>query len=287
MLKKIHDYLIMLSKIKIFFVCLLIICPIAILDYITGYEISLFIFYLIPVSIGSWYTGRISGFMVSVIAALIWLIVDFISGHPYSSIFILFWNAGAGLGFFLITAYLLSSIKFHLDREYKLARIDSLTDAMNSRGFEEEARTVFSMAVRHGAHLTIAYIDIDNFKFINDTRGHSEGDNLLKMVVHVLRQSVRDYDLIARLGGDEFALLFPMTDYQAANNTIRRLRDILCNMVSQKNWPVTFSIGVVTFESLPKSIDDAIRIADNLMYKIKHGGKNNIAHQIWKNGLLQ
>ena len=107
------------------------------------------------------------------------------------------------------------------------------------------------------------------------------------MVVHILIQSVRDYDLVATLGGDEFALLFPMTDYQSANNTVKRLKKILCNMVSQKNWPVTFSIGVVTFKSLPKSIDDAISIADNLMYKVKYGGKNNIVHQIWKNGLLQ
>lgn len=286
MLEKIHCSLIRFSNTQLFFVCFLILPVIASIDYLTGFEVSVSIVYLIPVFIASWYANSRLGLLIAITAAFTSLSMDLYSGHTFRIILIPFWNMGVKLGFFLITVYLLSRIRFYLNKEQRLARIDFLTGAMNIRGFEEEAKAVMAMALRHNIQLTLAYIDVDNFKYINDTHGHSEGDRLLRLVAQVLKQSLRGYDVVARLGGDEFALLFPMTDFTSSDKIITRIRTVLSALTFRNGCSVTFSIGVVTFETLPKSIEESIKIADRLMYQVKHAGKDNMIHQIWRDSQL-
>lgn len=287
MLGRIHHFLVKLSNVQLFFICFFILIPVASIDYSTDFELSLSVFYLIPVFIASWYTNRRIAVFMSLLSAFTSLLMDLYSGHTFSNVVIPFWNMGVRLSFFLITVYLVSRIKFFLNKEQELARIDFLTGAMNDRGFKEETKTVFAMAFRHNVQLTMAYIDIDNFKYINDTQGHAEGDRLLRSVAQALRQSLRGYDVVARLGGDEFALLFPMTDYRASDQVMSRMRAMLWEMACANGWAVTFSIGMVTFETLPTTPEESIDIADRLMYEVKHSGKDNIIHQIWRDGRLQ
>ena len=129
--------------------------------------------------------------------------------------------------------------------------------------------------------ITFCYIDLDNFKSVNDTHGHETGDELLRHVVGALSAHVRPTDLLARVGGDEFAILLPETDYDQAHAVLKRLVAELRAEMNSNNWPVTGSIGAITYTSVPGSVDAMVRRADDLMYDAKKHGKNRLIHQQW------
>ena len=120
--------------------CLAILVLIGILDYITGEEISLSVFYLLPVILVTWRTGRWIGLLFCFFAAIVWFYTDFITGHVYSHSIIPFWNAFERLCFFIIVSYYLSRLKSSLMQEKLLAGIDSLTGLLNPRAFNDAAQ---------------------------------------------------------------------------------------------------------------------------------------------------
>jgi diguanylate cyclase (GGDEF)-like protein len=257
---------------------------IAILDHMTGYEVSLSIFYLGPVAFAAWLAGRWPGLAVALVSAGVWLVADFTAGHEYTQPWIPYWNATVRLGFFGVTAYLLASLRDHLASERRLARLDPLTGVLNGRAFEEEGGRLLALAGRRGHLTTIAYLDLDNFKAVNDTLGHHGGDELLRAVAQSLVDGVRRTDLVARLGGDEFALFLPETDADTARTVIARLQARLADVQRSDGRPVSLSIGVGTFATAPPTLDDAIHVVDELMYRVKGGGKGDVAFQLFGAG---
>lgn len=258
--------------------CLVLIVLLGAIDYITGEELSFSIFYLIPILTIAWKTGRTAGIFMSLAGTVTWFISDY-SGSHYSHLLIPYWNAFVRLGFFVTASYILSRLKVELDKEKELARIDLLTGVKNSRSFFELAQAEIERSRRHGHVFSVAYLDLDNFKAINDTNGHSVGDGLLQEVAEVMKGSLRRIDLTARLGGDEFVALLPETDETTASLAIERMRQNLIESMEANTWPVTFSIGVVTFATLPQSVNDMIKEADSLMYLAKEKGKNKTLHK--------
>lgn len=248
-------------------------------DRATGYELSFSIFYLLPVMLVAWRGERLHALLLAVLSAATWLWADLGAGHVYSHPAIPVWNSVMRLGFFLIVTYALSTIKTLLDKERSAARIDFTTSVYNSRAFHEMARTEIDRGSRFGHPLTLAYIDIDNFKQVNDTLGHSAGDVLLHEAARTIRRNIRSIDIVARLGGDEFAVLMPETDGEAARVAMQKVREHLLETVRTNAWPVTFSIGVVTCRSAC-NVDELIKRADNLMYEVKASGKNRVEYAI-------
>ncbi|MGW8249860.1 MAG: GGDEF domain-containing protein, partial [Anaerolineales bacterium] len=124
--------------------------------------------------------------------------------------------------------------------------------------------------------LTIVYIDLDNFKQINDRYGHSTGDIVLKTVVQKIKNNVRATDILARLGGDEFALLLPETNQENAHNIVTRLQGILTEEMLRCQWRITFSMGVLTCTDPPAGLNEILHQVDELMYSAKNNGKNAI-----------
>ena len=155
-----------------------------------------------------------------------------------------------------------------------MARLDALTGVLNGRAFEEHARQWMVLAGREGKPLTIAYLDVDDFKRVNDVYGHAEGDRLLRSVADLLRNSVRQTDLIARLGGDEFALLLYDSDTVRARTLLERILENRHTLDRGPSFPVTVSMGAAAYLRPPSSVDEAIRAAAALMYAAKNGGKN-------------
>jgi diguanylate cyclase (GGDEF)-like protein len=243
-------------------------------DYITVYEVGLSIFYVIPVALVTWYIGRQAGIFISIFCVLLWLATDLFSTHQFESVIITTWDSIMRLGFFLVIVYSLAQVRRLLRREEELARIDFLTGVANSRYFYEVANREIERSNRFNRILSIAYIDVDNFKMVNDSFGHSVGNDLLRTVAQTMKKNVRLIDTVARLGGDEFTVLFPETDADQVKSAVAKIQKSLEDNLSHRQWPVTFSIGVVTCSAPGCSLDKLLKKADALMYESKAGGKN-------------
>jgi diguanylate cyclase (GGDEF)-like protein/PAS domain S-box-containing protein len=167
-------------------------------------------------------------------------------------------------------------LRVALENEKNLARLDFLTQIPNRRAFSEILQAEAARSRRYKRPLTLAYIDLDNFKQINDQLGHEIGDELLRLIAQTIQGNVRATDTISRLGGDEFALLLPETGGGEACAVIAKLRAILLEKVEERKWPVTFSIGVATFAKPGESVAQMVKVADDLMYSAKNEGKNRV-----------
>ena len=249
-------------------------------DYFTGYEVSVSLFYLGPVALATWYGGRRTGIGIGILSCVTWYIAELAAGSQYSHPAIPVWNALVRLGFFLITSLLLSALRKSLLEQRHLARTDGLTKLYGRRAFEERLRHDLALAQRRRSTLSLAYVDLDDFKAVNDTRGHAEGDRVLRTVGQVLRDSVRAADTPARIGGDEFALVLPDTDRSGAEQVISKLRVGLQEALEKGAWPVTCSIGVSTFIDPAISPENAVAAADALMYEVKRRGKGEVAYHV-------
>ncbi len=247
------------------------------IDHASGYELSFSIFYLVPVGMASWYGKRKAGLAMALVASMVWLLVDVTSAHQYSYALIPFWNATARFGFFAIVAHLLASQRRHLTREIENARIDALTGLRNTKGFIEETRVLWNIANRHGHSTCLAYLDLDNFKRVNDTLGHAEGDAVLRAVATVLTESIRHTDLLARLGGDEFAVFLPETSRVGSAAVLQKVCDAVIYRAKARGWPITVSIGAVVIHPPYPPFDQALQAADEQMYRSKQMGKNRVS----------
>ena len=224
---------------------------VGLLDYFTGYEIALSILYLGPIGLAAWYGGRRTWIWIALLSCIVWFLADVGLGHAYSNAAIPVWNAFVRLGFFLIVAMLLEALRARLSGAQWLATNDPLTGLLNSRGFAERLEYTLALARRNRAALTVAYVDLDDFKRINDLHGHDAGDRLLRVVATTLKSSVRHSDAVARLGGDEFALLLPETDQDGAQLLLSKLREGLDEASASAGSPVCCSVGAVTFAQAP------------------------------------
>ncbi len=249
------------------------------LDYVTGTDIAVFLFYWIPIALAAWRGGRRSGVLIAVLCDLSYIAANYRIA-AVSGPLVLYWNAAIRLGSYLITALLVAELKLSFDRLRDLSQNDFLTGAYNARAFYRLAEEERARGQRYRHPLTVAYMDIDNFKTVNDTHGHGTGDALLIAVARTIRSHLRRTDVLARMGGDEFAFVLPETDATSARQAFSKLEGALQTMAESQGWPVTFSIGVVTYAVPPGLTESMVKAADHLMYAVKNSSKNGIAFAV-------
>ena len=271
-----------LNKPLITFVGFVFVGIIGYIDYLTGYEYAFSVFYVLPISFVAWTSNQGFGYAASIISAIVWIVADVASGQYYSDPRIPIWNTLIRLAFFIIITFLISSLKSTMQQVKELSLTDHLTTASNSRHFFDVAQLETNRFQRYQRAFTIAYIDVDNFKTVNDKFGHAEGDLVLQTVVNFLRKTVRKSDIVARLGGDEFALLFPETNQESAQKIFSNIQCTLLDEMQKHKWAVTFSIGVLTCEVAPHTTDELIKMADELMYSVKSSSKNSVKYSVYK-----
>lgn len=240
------------------------------IDFATGVYLSFALFYLVPVGLTTVYAGRAYGLTIAVICATVGLIGDVSNGGAHALYPV--WNAATRLGVFVVVVVVLALLRTAHQTERRLARTDPLTGVANFRWFEEEAQREMYSSRRYGGPLSLIYLDLDDFKKINDERGHAAGDEVLRAVASALRASLRPTDLVARIGGDEFVVLLPHTDQVGAERAIERAHDRLATT------GVAFSVGIIQLDKAVGSIDDLVGKADARMYEAKHA-KNREKNQ--------
>ena len=259
----------------------LLLSMVAFLDYITGVEFSFSLFYLLPISLISWAISERFGLVFAFLGSCVWIGVDIWSGNSNrtSNLFAYMWNATTRLGFFLLPVFMIR-LNRALQREKELARTDFLTGVLNARFFHELAQMEINRSIRYKRPFTLAFIDVDNFKTINDTFGHTTGDIVLRAIGMNIKTHLRRTDIVARVGGDEFVVLLPETNAQIAPVAISNMQRALLSEMNENGWSVTFSIGVLTLSDPRLSVDEMLGRTDQLMYIVKNSGKNNIQYAI-------
>ncbi len=257
----------------------LILC-VGVADELTGTEASFLLFYLVPIAFGTWFVSRPVGFLLSVVAAAVSFAADGLYriglGAHDAHVAVLAWNGVVQVGTSVALVLMLAALRSRLQNEELLARTDALTQISNRRAFFEATSLELERARRRRRPMTLAYVDVDDFKNVNDRLGHAQGDALLVAVAQTLREETRAVDAVARLGGDEFGLLLPETDAAEAEALLARLRGALLEAMARGGWNVGVSMGVATFLRPPSSADEMMARADELMYAAKREQKGSI-----------
>lgn len=266
-----------LKKAVIFGLSSLAAILIGYIHMLTGKELALSLFFLIPIVTATWHTGTLSGVIMAVLSIFIWLLADLSMLDSYSAKWLPFVNEILRLTVFLFIVFILHRMKAMIVIHKNLSILDSLTNLLNRRGFNIEGFKEIERSRRTGNPFSIVYMDIDNFKGINDSLGHHTGDAVLVNVARILKSRLRNMDIVARLGGDEFLIMLPRTSGKSAEQAIAKLKKSLDETMQRNNWNVSFSFGIASFSrGIPESVLIALSAADSLMYKAKNSGKDKI-----------
>ena len=260
--------------------CLLLVLVIGVFRYLSGPELALSLFYLFPIALATWHAGRWAGILMSITSTMSWLVADLLMLSSFSNAWIPYLNETFRLIVFLIITHIIFGLKTALEKHRELAGTDPLTAVANRRAFYDLANLELNKARRYQTPISVLYLDIDDFKQINDHFGHHIGDALLRAVAEAIKKNIRAVDVVARFGGDEFGILLAGTGAESAALVARKLKQKLQALIQDKGWPVTLSVGAVTFEILPGSVDEMINAADRQMYRAKKNGKNRIQYKI-------
>jgi diguanylate cyclase (GGDEF)-like protein len=262
---------------RLLFVCsFLFVAIFGYLDYLTGFEYSLSLFYLLPVGLAAWFIGRRSALILSVLSAITWYGSNAMAGQTYTHAFISYWNTAVWFGILVIFSYLLSGLKKTVEREEEVSIADTVTGLMTSNAFYQIASAELLRAKRYKRPYTLAIIDIDRYKQVKKHLGQAGGDLLLRTMADTLKDRLRNTDIIARLGEDEFVALLPETNHSSGSAVISKLQSQLLKTMEKQQWEVTFSIGAVTYCIYWIPLTEALQQTKKMMQSVKDKGGNTI-----------
>ncbi|HSC67604.1 MAG TPA: diguanylate cyclase, partial [Cellvibrio sp.] len=171
------------------------------------------------------------------------------------------------------------AIQLHKQKELlqRLSRTDGLTGLYNRRYWEIRTEDLIAQARRHPQPLSLVLLDVDHFKTINDTYGHSVGDQVLQQIARQLQANLRETELLGRYGGEEFAVVLPNAGAEAAVATAERLRRVIAlTEFGAQQLSCTISLGVVTWEDGFSDYAGWFRAADQALYHAKDAGRNTV-----------
>jgi len=173
----------------------------------------------------------------------------------------------------------IDTLKKELDEIKQAAKTDMLTSLLNRRGFDEAMAQVLEKIKTTNEPLSIIMLDIDHFKKVNDTYGHLIGDNILKMLSKLLKDSIKGKDIAARFGGEEFILVLPQTPIKGAYSLAEQIRLALRKMklkvkdTGKSIEQITISLGIALYKE-GESVEAVIKRADDALYHAKNTGRN-------------
>lgn len=252
------------------------IAAVGVLDYLTGVELRVFPLYFPPLAFGAWWLSRSFTLFLVLLATVTWLVANVLHDPDAAPAATWAFNTGAQLTAFAIPGVLISELRRMLRDERARSQRDPLTGLYNSRALRDRTATVLAYARRHRLPVTIAYLDLDNFKSVNDQFGHETGDAALNVVADTLRRHSRASDVVARVGGDEFVLVLLDLCDERARVVLERMRVQVGATMVERGWSVTASIGALCFTEPPQNDRDLMREADAAMYRAKRDGKDRI-----------
>lgn len=214
--------------------------------------------------------------IIGIFVGIVWTTGEFLAVYPDYP-----WSAWL-LNTFArsVTFTVIGRVMAKVWREREFSRKDLLTDLANRLEFTERFAIEQSRSERSGKPYSLLFIDIDQFKLLNDEQGHHIGDEALKALSVILTNNSRAGDVVSRFGGDEFALLFPETDEASCDMLANRILEVAKTEFKNKGWPIALSVGCVTGSGLNKSIEELLQIADGKMYSMKKEARIQLRNEL-------
>jgi len=240
-------------------------------DAVTDDNIRLHILYIFPLAMISLHCGSRWLVLLGLVLAVVFQGIA-LTMYPVPAVSVLTEMAVA-VASFVLTIALARGLRVNFLATARLAAQDILTGLPNRRSLDDSIAMEVSRQKRYGGIFSLALIDLDNFKQLNDAKGHLGGDAALQVLATVLREQTRQSDTVGRLGGDEFAMLMPSMNAQDCEALCEKLVDDIAKRMSQAGFAVTASIGYASFTQAPESGDHALQRADKALYKAKSKGK--------------
>ncbi|QGX38897.1 GGDEF domain-containing protein [Permianibacter aggregans] len=253
---------------------LTLLLVVALTDTLTGFEYTFSLFYLLPIILSALLGRPILAYGTAIIAAGAWTASELLSGKIYAHHLVLLWNVLVREGFLLAFTFLLVWLVKSLRMLRVLSNFDSLTNLPNRRYFIEQADAMLALINRQHGVGCLAYIDLDNFKQINDSLGHQAGDEVLKLAAIAIRCSIRPYDIAGRLGGDEFAIFMAHVDPSVSDAALGKVRQVFERQMCAMQLPVQMSIGIDYIDNPDRKLAELLAAADARMYATKRAHKD-------------
>lgn len=236
-------------------------------------DVSVLLSSILLISFTTFFIGNTEGFVFLILTIVFWFVSNIHSFIENPSA--IFLNQLPKPLFMILQYCLILYIKKIFVRIEELALVDDLTGINNRRGFCLLAEHELRRLHRKDEAVCVAFIDIDNFKQMNDTKGHKEGDKILIELSSVIQSSTRCSDVCGRIGGDEFCVLFSNVYPAAVQDIACRMNEHFKQKCANNHWTTSLSIGVLTTKK-EVELDELLRRSDSLMYKAKNTGKNKI-----------
>lgn len=259
----------------VWLICAGVIVLLGLLRTATDADFSFASISMLPVLAIAWIDGKNNGLLVALLAAAMWLVSDIASGRQFSDEWIPWANALTRLFTYGVMVLLVAQVRSQFEREHRHATHDALTGLQNRRAFFEAGAFEVERAKRYAHPMAVVYLDLDDFKQLNDCSGHDAGDEALKATARAMAGTMRATDRVARIGGDEFAILLPETGYEAAVDTGRKIAAVV-NAALKDFPPVKVSAGVAWFGNADRAFSAMLKAADELMYEVKESGKHDL-----------
>lgn len=240
---------------------------------------------VVPVLAMAWIGGKRDGLVVAFLASSVWIVGDITaSERQFSAEWVPWANAVTRLMTYGLVVLMAAKIRRQFEKEHEDATRDGLTGLQNRRAFLEGGAAEVERAKRYGHSLAVLFLDLDDFKQLNDSQGHDAGDAALRATAQALIAALRASDRIARLGGDEFAVLLPEIEYAAATEAGRKILQAV-NATLQPFPPVRASIGIAWFVAADRLLPAMLKAADELMYEVKESGKHDMRSRSFSAGV--
>lgn len=242
-------------------------------DVLTGETVRLEALYVFPIASVALHCERRSDVVVAIVVAVVMQALGL--RVQDETVLTRVVDSGVAVAASLLAVALARTLRRHYQASEERAATDALTGLPNRRAFDAVLEAEIDVRRRHGGAFSLALIDLDRFKALNDSMGHAAGDLALRLVSDTLSARVRASDAAARLGGDEFIVLLrnaPARDSERIRETLVSAIDL---RLERAGFAVTASCGVATFETPPSSAALALEQADRAMYAVKatHGGR--------------